>query len=372
MNRLFDSLRIPQILIYTLIYILGLFFHFYFSNILFFTFCICLSFCFITLGAYKEILINSTKCKIILLNLFLFFFGGLRLKLTEYYSTRIYNEIPNNAIEYKAIVYDKINFHFKYFNHELIAKIISPENLRGRFVKLLCLKNNNIIPGNTVAFTTSLVALKKERNLSSSNNFIATGTADESRLSANNAHLSCFENLLSYFLTLRYKTYLSLNKKMSKITGKLYSSLFLGNNNILGPDFFKIRNSWNFLGIAHYLARSGLHIMLLLMIWNYIILLIPCSLFKKHFLLLCIATFYYLLSWPSLSFNRAFLGAIFFILCKFRNIPMHQLHIISLISLLTLFVNPLDLFRLDFQLSFGLTFILATYNQISHSYNLTR
>ena len=65
---------------------------------------------------------------------------------------------------------------------------------------------------------------------------------------------------------------------------------------------------------------------------------------------------YFILSWPSISFIRAFLIFLFTKYCNLHRHPTHFMHILLLTCCIVLLINPLQLFFLDFQLSFFLTF----------------
>ena len=139
-----------------------------------------------------------------------------------------------------------------------------------------------------------------------------------------------------------------------------FSSIFLGNKNV--PLITEIKEEFNRWGVSHYLARSGLHISSIISIWKILLNNIPINfIFKSTFLILVILL-YTILSWGSLSFYRSLL---IFLLLEIGLILKKQtspLHIFLLITFLTLCHNPILLFFLDFQLSFGITAILFLTN----------
>ena len=170
---------------------------------------------------------------------------------------------------------------------------------------------------------------------------------------------------LSRWLMFHKKRILSsFCKKYPDARAYLFSSIFLGNKTEKTEyaDIFKEQCTvW---GINHYLARSGLHLIIFIMLWSRLFSFIPLSYNTKQLALTFLALFYALLSWPSVSFNRALYVFILYKLCIIRSEQPHFLYLLSLVSCIVLVNNPIILFSLDFQLSFGITFALAWYNQL--------
>ena len=118
-------------------------------------------------------------------------------------------------------------------------------------------------------------------------------------------------------------------------------------------------------GLSHYLARSGLHLVIIASIW-----FILLSIFKVPYLLknLISAVFiisYHLLTWPSIPFIRSIIVFILYKLCIFFDLQINSLHLLNLTCFIILLFNPFQLFFLDFQLSFGLTYALIWISSIS-------
>lgn len=152
------------------------------------------------------------------------------------------------------------------------------------------------------------------------------------------------------------------SKKISREAGALFYPLFLGiQASKSSSDIRRLHVNW---GIVHYLARSGLHVILLAASWSYLLRFIPLNFFLKQFILLLLVLLYHLLTFPSISFLRALITFILYKLCIIQNLSFQPLHILSLTTLGVLIVNPLQLFFLDFQLSFGLTFALSWFNEL--------
>jgi len=162
---------------------------------------------------------------------------------------------------------------------------------------------------------------------------------------------------------LKQKIYQQLQAKMSPQSFTLLSSLFLGNRFINKQKVDQLADQFKQWGISHYLARSGLHLTIFALIWYAFLRLLPIAFFFKQFLLLLLGITYFMLSWSSVSFLRAFYS---FLLCSmgtllgaFFGVRSQFLHTLTLVTLFILFLSPAQLFFLDFQLSFLLTFGLA-------------
>ncbi len=160
---------------------------------------------------------------------------------------------------------------------------------------------------------------------------------------------------------MRIKILQSINKKLSsKQTIALFNLLFLGQKQVLEYDI--LRNLFANWGINHYLARSGLHVMLLIAMWNLLLMLIPINIRYKRLLIFLISLLYAFLSWSSISFIRALSVFILASIGTFIWRQSNILHILSIVCMIMLLINPLNLFFLDFQLTFGLTFALLICN----------
>lgn len=149
----------------------------------------------------------------------------------------------------------------------------------------------------------------------------------------------------------------SLKRKMSWTTFKLVSCIFFGDKRMLKNS--PLKDSFNFWGISHYLARSGLHVMILLFVLTLSLRPIPIPHYAKRILIILFCLIYCLLSWSSISFFRALAV---FLLCEaglFVTKKPHPLYLLGIVCFLILAFNPFQLFFLDFQLSFLLTAALS-------------
>ncbi len=155
-----------------------------------------------------------------------------------------------------------------------------------------------------------------------------------------------------------------LEKKLTPETFTLFSSLFLGNRSINKKYMEATSEQFKRWGIAHFLARSGLHLVIFVALWRFLLNLIPLSFYVKQFIILLLCCIYFVFSWSSISFIRAFASFILYKLSLLLKLQSHFLHILTLVCFTSLVINPIQLFFLDFQLSFALTFALAWFGQV--------
>lgn len=173
-------------------------------------------------------------------------------------------------------------------------------------------------------------------------------------------------SIKKWLLEKKQKIFNEIKIKLSPKTFTYFSYIFLGNKK--DKTVSGMRKQFNNWGISHYLARSGLHIILFILIWKFLLGLIPIKLNSKHIMLLLICISYQLLSWSSISFSRAFYVFIIYELGRLLNKQTNFMHILSLVCLFILITNPIQLFFVDFQLSFALTFALAIFGQTTKMY----
>ncbi len=165
-------------------------------------------------------------------------------------------------------------------------------------------------------------------------------------------------------IVIRDKILKKLLNKFKFNTKNLFEYIFLGIKSE-NEHIDKIKQNMTYWGINHYLARSGLHLVLIIFTWRFFLKTIPFGYFAKQVILAFLSIVYSLLTIPSISFERALLSFIIYNICTIKKIPVNNMHIISMVCFITLFFNPYKLFLLDFQLSFCLTFALIVLREIS-------
>jgi len=160
----------------------------------------------------------------------------------------------------------------------------------------------------------------------------------------------------------------ALKNKMSAQSFTFFSSLFLG---VKTKSYYydKVREHFKRWGLSHYLARSGLHLILFIALWQLLLRYIPLAFLIKQLLLSCIIILYFIFSWPSLPFTRSCITYALYCFYIFSDKQIDSLHILTLVTSLILITNPVQLFSLDFQLSFGLTFALIWFTRMQKIHN---
>ncbi len=161
----------------------------------------------------------------------------------------------------------------------------------------------------------------------------------------------------------------SFQSKLSRQTFSLFAAIFMGEKTALKQDKNRLEAPFKQWGIVHYLARSGLHLVIIVSLCELLLRFIPLAFALKQCILLITVLFYFLLTWPSVSFLRALLIFLLYKCCVLFRISDHFLHLLFLCCLFLLLYNPLYLLFLDFQLSFGLTFALAWLNLFKTVYS---
>ena len=164
-------------------------------------------------------------------------------------------------------------------------------------------------------------------------------------------------SLYQQLIKKRERLFFGLEKKINRETFQLFSSIFFGRK--LATNDTKNRETFAKWGLSHYLARSGLHIAIFTMMWFFLIFLLPISTTFRYLTLLTITLTYAAFSWGSISFFRALWLFIFFIIGRVFFKETSLPHLLSVVFLMITLTNPSQLFAVDFQLSFALTFALS-------------
>lgn len=182
---------------------------------------------------------------------------------------------------------------------------------------------------------------------------------------SNISKLNAKKPFWAHFYTRRFALLTWSKNLFSSSTYALFSSLFLGYK--WNEPIEKNRETFSpfkFWGISHYIARSGLHLAILIMLWHVILSYMPFAWHSKQWILIISSLFYFTCTWSSTSFLRALISFIIGRLFVCVKETAHFIHIIALTALCMLLYNPTLLFFLDFQLSFGMTFALAWLSNI--------
>lgn len=172
--------------------------------------------------------------------------------------------------------------------------------------------------------------------------------------------VSCARTLFYW----RKNNFDEIKAQLSHKTFVLFSSIFLGNRTTVKKQMDILKEKFKIWGTSHYLARSGLHLVIFIALWHFILSILPITYILKQIVLIILILIYTLLSWSSISFERALLMFLFYKLCLLHGKEIQYIHLVTLVTAFILCINPLQLFFLDFQLSFGLTFALAWFGLV--------
>ena len=162
----------------------------------------------------------------------------------------------------------------------------------------------------------------------------------------------------------KQKNYKNIKKKISPKSFSFFSSIFLGNRTIKNFSYEKTKAEFKNWGILHFLARSGLHLVIFILLWSFILSFIPLSFFINQIILIILSLLYCSMSWTSVSFFRALSVFLLYKIMPLTNLRTQTFYLLLTVCLATLIYNPIQLLFLDFQLSFGLACALAWFGQL--------
>lgn len=162
---------------------------------------------------------------------------------------------------------------------------------------------------------------------------------------------------------LRQNAYHGIKRKLDTKTFQYFALIFLGNKQQEKSE--DLRQIFAYWGLSHYLARAGLHIILFILVWQFLLNLLPIHLLVKRVLLIVMCCIYGLLSWYSIPFGRALYSFLLAEIGRLFGFQPTFFHTLTLLCCLILLFNPMQLFFLDFQLTFGLTFVLSWYGRFT-------
>lgn len=157
-----------------------------------------------------------------------------------------------------------------------------------------------------------------------------------------------------------------INRKMPANTKAMFNSIFLGYKNEHKATLNKLKSEFQTWGIVHYLARSGLHLVIISIIWQAVCNFARIPITLSNILIALLIFIFYLLTWSALPFMRAAIMIIACRLCYLCQLQINIWHILNLACALMIIKNPISIFFLDFQLSFMLTYGLILFNEISY------
>ncbi|MCX5923354.1 MAG: ComEC/Rec2 family competence protein [Candidatus Dependentiae bacterium] len=155
-----------------------------------------------------------------------------------------------------------------------------------------------------------------------------------------------------------HKRYFNLfTSQLSKRATSLFSPLFLGRRE-KNLDTVAMQHNSIYLGIAHHMARSGIHLVTIFGLLMTCLHYLRIRHSYRYFLGTLLSIGYFEITYPSISFVRALFMILFQMFSKMNKFTYSSIHALTTTTLIILMHNPLQILFLDFQLSFGVTYII--------------
>ncbi len=271
----------------------------------------------------------------------------------------------SNAKKIRGIITNKVKSKNRYIYEMKVTNIdTKKENiLYNSYVKIISFKNLNITDyvtcKNLYPLTTTKTTHEWKKNTYNQgySAFFVTNTIKKYK---EKIYYQKIYQFIQFIQSI--KEYILRQCDLLLSDQPLFKTIFLGESN-KNEEIKKIFNAW---GIGHYLARSGIHIQILIAFMNFILLFLGLGYEIIIYLELIILIMFYFFSFQSISFLRAIM--MFFItkFCLLLKIKTTSLHVISLTALLFFIFNPYCFFSLSTQLTFFCTFILTIINYKKH------
>ncbi|WP_160719915.1 ComEC/Rec2 family competence protein [Isachenkonia alkalipeptolytica] len=143
-----------------------------------------------------------------------------------------------------------------------------------------------------------------------------------------------------------------MDHSLQEPQNQLMKSVLLGNQGFLEED---LREAFAQTGTAHIIAVSGLHVGILVIVFTLFFRALGIGKQLYLWMILGILFLYgYLIAFP-ISMVRAGMMYGLYILAFYQHRPYDGLHALAVVGIISLFVNPLALFTVSFQLSFTAT-----------------
>ncbi len=140
--------------------------------------------------------------------------------------------------------------------------------------------------------------------------------------------------------------------KLSDDVFAITSAILLGYKNEIDED---LKKSYAYAGASHILAVSGLHVGVVYLVIQWLLFFLNKNRklqLLRLFLVLCLLWFYALMTGLSSSVVRATTMFSFVALARFMNRPTNIYNVMAASAFLILLVNPFELFKVGFQLSY--------------------
>ena len=144
---------------------------------------------------------------------------------------------------------------------------------------------------------------------------------------------------------------------LQKSTINLFNPLFLGKRE-KSIDSISIQHQSLYWGIAHHMARSGIHLVTLFGLFMALFHYARIKHFYRYIIGAALMLVYFEISISSISFLRALCMIMLQIISKIHKFQYSSVHALTLTTLFMVAYNPWYILFLDFQLSFGITAVI--------------
>ncbi len=178
-----------------------------------------------------------------------------------------------------------------------------------------------------------------------------------------NQNIKTKESYFDSWLTRSSTLFLS---SLETSTVNLFNPLFLGKREKT-LDTVEIQHQSAYWGIAHHMARSGLHLATLFTMFMLFFHYIRINVLLRYIICAILIFGYAQISVASISFLRALCMIMIQIFCKLNKGQYSSVHALTLTTLLFVANNPYCILFLDFQLSFGITAVIIWLFQRKYS-----
>jgi ComEC/Rec2-related protein len=311
----------------------------------------------------------SLKVKVIVIASVLLAITSYNIRL--YYFNSYYNSEQSSLDRY-ALVEDATSTQVGG-NYPFLIKIIAYDvDSANRYMLNFATKKSLIIPiGQCIIIPSGKKRLPKSNNF---RNYLLKTEIDEAIFLISAPGMVDFESksfllgIKHYFLHQKQLLLQYIHTTFSPQTAYFFALIFLSKV----PDYHQetqlIRQSFANWGILHIIARSGLHLMVLFILFGYIFCGVPI-IFRTSIIMIPIY-FYTCISWFSISFGRALLSLSLSSYATIKKYAIKPWDVLMLTTYMFILYNPFVIFALDFQLSFGITAILCFISEIEQSKTL--
>ncbi|KKP36001.1 MAG: internalization-like protein competence protein [candidate division TM6 bacterium GW2011_GWF2_32_72] len=294
-----------------------------------------------------------------------FTFGVISLQIQKDYYSNLYTITQNKNFSIVGTVEEiseNIDNKFPYLT-VITTKKIKPYSVKKWLnsehkIQIYSINKPYVQPGDKIFVRKIKISKPKNSFLNhlikegASGTFF-TNTFYAKKLKKDESYLQKLEKFKKQLL-------LKLKNKINPESYSLVSSVFFGQKSENKQQTIEQKNNFKTWGLSHQLARSGLHLAIFILLWQILLSFIPIHIKIKQITVLLMGSIYGLLTWWSISFFRAFLCFFLYKTNELFELQSNFTYLLTLTCLISLVFNPIQLFFLDFQLSFALTFALST------------